>query len=50
MLTVYMCLEDTAIHALEKGLRDLQDLCDVVDDKYWSARNEFVAKAAAAEA
>jgi len=26
---------------LEKGLKDLQDVCDVVAVKYWDARNEF---------
>ncbi|TPX09003.1 uncharacterized protein E0L32_009582 [Thyridium curvatum] len=31
----------TAIQALEKGLRDLQDLCDVVADKYAVSREEF---------
>jgi len=31
----------TAIEALEKGLKDLQDLCDVVAVKYWNARDEF---------
>ncbi|CAK7268831.1 RNA polymerase subunit AC19 [Sporothrix epigloea] len=39
--------EGTAIEALEKGLRDLQDLCDVVGEKYWAARNQFVEAAAA---
>ncbi|OAA56656.1 DNA-directed RNA polymerase 1 and 3 polypeptide [Niveomyces insectorum RCEF 264] len=34
--------EGTAIQALETGLRDLQDLCDVVGDKYWEARNQYV--------
>ena len=34
--------EGTAIEALEKGLRDLQDLCDVVGEKYWDARNQYV--------
>ncbi|EPE06150.1 dna-directed rna polymerase i and iii 14 kda polypeptide [Ophiostoma piceae UAMH 11346] len=34
--------EGTAVEALEKGLRDLQDLCDVVGDKFWAARNQFV--------
>ncbi|ROW12402.1 hypothetical protein VMCG_00657 [Cytospora schulzeri] len=28
----------TAIDALKKGLKDLQDLCDVVADKFWVAR------------
>ncbi|KAG8161836.1 hypothetical protein KVR01_008823 [Diaporthe batatas] len=28
----------TAIDALKKGLRDLQDMCDVVAEKFWDAR------------
>ncbi|KAK4155911.1 hypothetical protein C8A00DRAFT_13104 [Chaetomidium leptoderma] len=35
----------TAIEALEKGLRDVQDLCDVVSDKFIDAREKFVAGA-----
>jgi DNA-directed RNA polymerase I and III subunit RPAC2 len=35
----------TAIQALEKGLRDLQDLCDVVTDKFIDAREKFAASA-----
>ncbi|KAL2019520.1 hypothetical protein VTK56DRAFT_9554 [Thermocarpiscus australiensis] len=35
----------TAIEALEKGLRDLQDLCDVVSDKFIEAREKFAAGA-----
>ncbi|KAK4115078.1 RBP11-like subunits of RNA polymerase [Canariomyces notabilis] len=35
----------TAIEALEKGLRDLQDLCDVVTDKFIEARERFSAGA-----
>ncbi|KAK8139241.1 hypothetical protein PG984_002621 [Apiospora sp. TS-2023a] len=31
----------TATAALEKGLQDLDDLCDVVSEKFWEARNEF---------
>lgn len=31
----------TAIEALEKGLKDLQDLCDVVADKFWTAAQEM---------
>ncbi|KAK3380034.1 DNA-directed RNA polymerase [Lasiosphaeria ovina] len=31
----------TAIEALTKGLRDLQDICDVVTDKFVDARQEF---------
>ncbi len=33
--------EGSALQALEKGLRDLQDLCDVVAEKYSAARLEF---------
>ncbi|KAH8895056.1 RBP11-like subunits of RNA polymerase [Thozetella sp. PMI_491] len=33
--------EGTAIEALEKGFRDLQDLCDVVADKFWASREAF---------
>ncbi|KAM7207387.1 hypothetical protein V8F20_002267 [Naviculisporaceae sp. PSN 640] len=31
----------TAIQALQKGLRDLQDLADVVTEKFTAARDEF---------
>lgn len=34
----------TAVEALEKGLRDLQELCDVVTDEFVVAREKFVAK------
>ncbi|GAM40846.1 DNA-directed RNA polymerase I and III 14 kDa [Talaromyces pinophilus] len=34
----------TAIEALEKGLNDLMDLCDVVSDKFTVARDAFVAE------
>ncbi|KAL4918028.1 RBP11-like subunits of RNA polymerase [Aspergillus aurantiobrunneus] len=34
----------TAIEALEKGLDTLMDLCDVVTDKFTTARDEFDAK------
>lgn len=37
----------TAIQALEKGLRDLQELCDVVTDKFIDAREKFAASASA---
>ncbi len=47
LLTYRSSPEGTAIEALEKGLRDLQDLCDVVGDKYWAARNQYVAAAEA---
>ncbi|KAK3333532.1 DNA-directed RNA polymerase [Cercophora scortea] len=31
----------TAIQVLEKGLRDIQELCDVVTDKFLVARKDF---------
>ncbi len=33
--------EGTAVEALEKGLTDLMDLCDVVAEKFIIAREEF---------
>ncbi|KAG4438539.1 hypothetical protein IFR05_005963 [Cadophora sp. M221] len=33
----------TAVEALEKGLSDLMDLCDVVADKFCKAREEYTA-------
>jgi hypothetical protein len=36
--------EGTAFDALEKGLDDLMDLCDVVAEKFAEAREEFVDK------
>lgn len=33
----------TAVEALEKGLESLMDLCDVVTDKFTTARNTFKA-------
>ncbi|KAL5319592.1 hypothetical protein ACEPPN_012647 [Leptodophora sp. 'Broadleaf-Isolate-01'] len=33
----------TAVEALEKGLTDLMDLCDVVADKFCKAREEYTA-------
>lgn len=33
--------EGTAIEALSKGLKDLQELCDVVAEKYDEARKDF---------
>ncbi|KAI1812038.1 DNA-directed RNA polymerase [Poronia punctata] len=32
----------TATAALEKGLRDLEDLCDVVSEEFWSKRESFM--------
>lgn len=31
----------TAVEALEKGLDTLMDLCDVVTDKFTTARDDF---------
>lgn len=31
----------TALEALEKGMDDLMDLCDVVTDKFTTARDAF---------
>ncbi|ORY69931.1 DNA-directed RNA polymerase [Pseudomassariella vexata] len=36
----------TAIDALKKGLQDLEDLCDVVAEEFWTKRNEFAASKA----
>lgn len=33
--------EGTASEALEKGLDDLSDLCDVVEEKFIEARDEY---------
>lgn len=34
----------TAIKALEKGLDDLMDLCDIVAEKFVDARQDFLEK------
>jgi DNA-directed RNA polymerase I and III subunit RPAC2 len=34
----------TARQALEKGLRDVQDLCDIVTDKFLEALTEYTNK------
>ncbi|KAK3357658.1 DNA-directed RNA polymerase [Lasiosphaeria hispida] len=34
----------TAIEALQKGLKDLQDVCDVVSDKFVAAQKDFKKK------
>ncbi|KAG9235524.1 DNA-directed RNA polymerase [Amylocarpus encephaloides] len=34
----------TATEALEKGLNDLMDLCDVVSDKFMTAAEQFASK------
>ena len=41
VLVLTQNLEGTAFEALEKGLKDLQDLCDVVANKYTDAREDF---------
>ncbi|KAI0549438.1 DNA-directed RNA polymerase [Xylaria curta] len=33
----------TATAALERGLQDLEDLCDVVSEEFWTQRNDFMA-------
>ncbi|KAJ5902516.1 DNA-directed RNA polymerase I and III subunit [Penicillium taxi] len=33
--------ETTALEALDKGLTDMMDLCDVVTEKFTQSRNEF---------
>ncbi|KAI0976231.1 DNA-directed RNA polymerase [Xylaria arbuscula] len=33
----------TATAALEKGLQDLEDLCDVVSEEFWTQRESFMA-------
>ncbi|KAI0526445.1 DNA-directed RNA polymerase [Xylaria bambusicola] len=33
----------TATAALEKGLQDLEDLCDVVSEEFWAQREKFMA-------
>ncbi|CAJ2506345.1 Uu.00g004750.m01.CDS01 [Anthostomella pinea] len=33
----------TASAALAKGLQDLEDLCDVVTDEFWTKRHDFMA-------
>jgi DNA-directed RNA polymerase I and III subunit RPAC2 len=32
------------VNALKKGLGDLQDVCDVVAEKFWSERQSFNAE------
>lgn len=36
--------DGTAVNALKKGLSDLQDVCDVVAEKFWSERQSFNAE------
>jgi DNA-directed RNA polymerase I and III subunit RPAC2 len=44
VLTDALLDSTTAVEALEKGLRDLQELCDVVTDQFVVAREKFMAK------
>ncbi|OAA43112.1 DNA-directed RNA polymerase I and III 14 KDA polypeptide [Metarhizium rileyi] len=34
----------TAVDALKKGLADLQDVCDVVSEEFWTKRQAFSAE------
>ncbi|KAK1245242.1 hypothetical protein MKX08_004871 [Trichoderma sp. CBMAI-0020] len=36
--------DGTAVNALKKGLSDLQDVCDVVAEKFWTERQSFNAE------
>ncbi|PNP53637.1 hypothetical protein THARTR1_05761 [Trichoderma harzianum] len=33
--------DGTAVNALKKGLSDLQDVCDVVAEEFWTKRQQF---------
>jgi len=44
MTNIWATEGTTAVEALEKGLRDIQDLCDVVTDKFIEAREDFNAR------
>lgn len=37
-------LGGTAVDALKKGLTDLQDVCDVVADEFWTKRQAYNAE------
>lgn len=39
-----MIEEGTAVDALKKGLSDIQEVCDVVADEYWTKREAFNAE------
>ena len=41
VLTSFIVEGTTVFDALQKGLDDLMDLCDVVTDKFATARDEF---------
>ncbi|KAH6610324.1 hypothetical protein Trco_000344 [Trichoderma cornu-damae] len=36
--------DGTAVNALKKGLSDLQDMCDVVAEEFWTKRQQFNAE------
>ncbi|KAL6891398.1 DNA-directed RNA polymerase [Trichoderma longibrachiatum] len=36
--------DGTAVNALKKGLSDLQDVCDVVAEEFWTKRQQFNAE------
>lgn len=41
-ISTLLTLQDgLAVDALKKGLVDLQDICDVVADEFWTKRQEF---------
>jgi hypothetical protein len=42
--TDFSAIEGTALAALEKGFKDLIDLCDVVADEFQASRDAFNAK------
>lgn len=43
-LTVHKLIEGTAVDALKKGLADVQQVCDVVADEFWTKREAFNAE------
>ena len=40
-LLTLLSIEGTAVNALKKGLSDLQDVCDVVAEEFWTKRQQF---------
>lgn len=40
----FILVAGTAVDALKKGLADLQDVCDVVADEFWTKRQAFNAE------
>lgn len=37
----FLSTDGTAVNALKKGLSDLQDVCDVVAEEFWTKRQQF---------